>query len=94
MNSAYRELPFPFAELPAPVMDVRMIRSLQHFIGYLGTWSAVEGYKEAHGTDTTDLVRSDLRSAWGEGERAVRWPLAMRIGRVSSEGLAIKPLRS
>lgn len=82
VNSAYHDLPFPFTELPAPVMDVRMTWTLDHFLGYLGTWSAVERYTAEHGTDPIDLVRSDLRSAWGEGERPVRWPLAMRIGRV------------
>ena len=82
VNSAYRDLPFPFTDIPAPMMNVRMDWNLEHFIGYLGTWSAVERYKEVHGTDPIDLVRGDLRSAWGEGERPVRWPLAMRIGRV------------
>jgi ubiquinone/menaquinone biosynthesis C-methylase UbiE len=80
--SAYRELPFPFRDLPLPTMDIRMTWSLEHFIGYLGTWSAVERYRSAHGTDPIDLVRNDLRAAWGEGERPVRWPLAMRVGRV------------
>lgn len=82
VNSAYRELPFPFTELPMPAMDVRMTWSPEHFIGYLGTWSAVENYRSVHGADPIDLVRAELRSAWGEGERPVRWPLAMRVGRV------------
>ena len=82
VNSAYRDLPFPFTDMPVPSMEVRMIWTLDHFIGYLGTWSAVERYKAEHGTDPIGLVLSDLRSAWGEGERPVRWPLAMRIGSV------------
>ena len=82
VNSAYRDLPFPFEPLAAPELEVRATWSLEHFIGYLGTWSAVERYRTAHGTDAVDLVVSDLRSAWGEGPRQVRWPLAMRIGRV------------
>ena len=82
VNSAYRDLPFPFTDLPVPSMDVRMTWTLEHFIGYLGTWSAVERYKTRHGTDPVDLVREDIRSAWGAGEREVRWPLAMRIGRL------------
>lgn len=81
VNSAYRELPFPFQDLPSPEMEVRMIWSLDHFIGYLGTWSAVERYKAQHGADPVELVLGDLRSAWGEGDREVRWPLAFRIGR-------------
>lgn len=81
VNNGYRELPFPFTEISAPAMDVRMRCSLEHFIGYLGTWSAVQWYGKEHGTDPVDLIREDLRSAWGEGEHDVRWPLAMRIGR-------------
>ncbi len=82
VNSAYRELPFPFTELGAPELEVRMTWSVEHFIGYLGTWSAVERYKEAHGTDPVDLVENDLRSAWGTAEREVHWPLTLRIGRL------------
>ncbi len=82
VNSAYRDLPFPFTDLPMPEMDVRLNWPLAHFIGYLGTWSAVQRYRSSHGTDPIDLVRKDLRAAWGEGERPVRWPLAMRIGHV------------
>ncbi len=81
VNSGYRELPFPFADISAPPMEVRMRCTLEHFIGYLGTWSAVQRYRMEHGTDPVDLVRHDLRSAWGDDEREVRWPLAMRIGR-------------
>ena len=82
VNSAYQDLPFPFASVPAPAMDVRMNWAVDHFIGYLGTWSAVERYKKEHGSDPVDHIRQDLRSAWGEGVLEVRWPLAMRIGRV------------
>ncbi len=82
VNSAYRDLPFPFEALPAPEMELRATWTIARFLGYLGTWSAVEQYRTTHGTDAVDLIRADLLSAWGEGERAVRWPLAMRIGRV------------
>jgi SAM-dependent methyltransferase len=82
VNSAYRELPFPFSGQPVPAMDVRMTWSLEHFTGYLGTWSAVDRYRAELGTDPIDLIRNDLRSAWGDGERLVRWPLAIRIGKV------------
>lgn len=81
VDAGYRNLPFPFADISAPPMDVRMRCTLEHFIGYLGTWSAVQRYRMEHGTDPIDLVRRDLRSAWGDDEREVRWPLAMRIGR-------------
>jgi SAM-dependent methyltransferase len=82
VNSAYRDLPFPFAQVTPPELEVHMKWSIEHFIGYLGTWSAVERYKAEHGTDPVDLVQNDLRSAWGDAEREVRWPLAIRIGRL------------
>lgn len=82
VDSAYRDLPFPFTEVRTPEFDVRAEWTFEHFIGYLGTWSAVERYKAEHGTDPVPLVHEDLRAAWGQEARQVRWPLALRVGRV------------
>jgi hypothetical protein len=80
VDNAYRDLPFPFAEIPAPPFTIVEQWTLDRFLGYLRTWSAVRRYQQATGTDPLSLVEGDLRAAWGGEARMVRWPLALRAG--------------
>jgi len=82
IDEDYESLSFPFKELSAPNISMSTEWTLDHLIGYLGTWSAVKNYKQAHGHDPLDLVRDDFKAAWGDREtiRTVSWPLSFRIG--------------
>jgi SAM-dependent methyltransferase len=84
VESGYRTLPFPWPELAAPALEIEERWSFPQFAGYLGTWSAAAAYRRATGEDPVALVLPDLARAWGAPERArvVRWPLAVRAGRV------------
>ena len=72
-------LPFPPLDAPRFVMEKEW--TVDDCIGYLGTWSATQGFKKAHGRDPVDAVRDDLRRAWGEGSLLVRWPLIQKFAR-------------
>jgi SAM-dependent methyltransferase len=84
VDSGYATLPFPFDPLPVPPLEIRVEWSLEAFLGYVGTWSAVRAARAA-GQDAL-LVRfaQDLARDWGDPDtkRPVRWPIAMRIGRI------------
>lgn len=89
VDAAYRTLPFPWPELVAPPFSIEEAWSLERFVGYLGTWSAVSAYRRQTGEDPLSLVTADLRAAWGRPEdpRSVRWDLTVRAGRlVAREG--------
>ncbi len=74
---------FPFNEIDSPAFQMEAFWDLDHFIGYLGTWSAVNRYKDVSGTDPLGLVCPELSRAWGavSGLKKVVWPIHMRIGR-------------
>lgn len=85
VEDAYRSLPFPFAEVPAPAFHIRQRWDLARFAGYLGTWSASRHWSDAHGgADPLAEIAADLAAAWGDPgeEREVVWPLGLRVGRV------------
>jgi SAM-dependent methyltransferase len=73
------ELPFERVEAPPFAMEARW--TLDDALGYLRTWSATQRYVKAHGTDPVAEAAPELARAWGHGERAVRWPLVMLVGR-------------
>lgn len=83
VDAHYRTIPFPFAEIRAPSFRMEMRWNLEELLGYLGTWSAGQAYRRAHGDDPLDLVREPLARAWGPAQetRLVSWPIYLRVGR-------------
>jgi len=85
IEEGYRTIPFPFDELTPPVFDMTERWTLETMLGYLRTWSAVSRYREVHGADPVTPLGRELAPMWGaeDDARQVRWPLAIRVGRVS-----------
>jgi ubiquinone/menaquinone biosynthesis C-methylase UbiE len=86
VEKGYRDLPFPFEELNAPEFAMTAEWSVDALLGYLGTWSASKRYQKELGQDPIALIESELRRAWPEPGKPllVRWPLAIRAGRLTS----------
>jgi SAM-dependent methyltransferase len=85
--TGYRELPFPFVEIPLEPVAIVVSWTLAELVGKLNTWSAAVAYRRQHGGRATDLVLPELTAAWrrnGEVDaaRPVRLPLFARVGRV------------
>jgi SAM-dependent methyltransferase len=84
IDAHYRSLPFPFPELEPPVLPpIQASWSLDQLLGYLRTWSGVRNHRERTGEDPVTALEKDLRPQWGDGERAVQWPVFMRLGEVT-----------
>jgi hypothetical protein len=81
----YRELPFPFPEISPPAFTMACRWTLDRFLDYLGTWSAVTRCRQEAGVDPLPALRSTLLPAWGDPgrERPVVWPLHLRVGRLT-----------
>jgi len=75
-----RTIPFPFDEIPAPVMTMEREWTLPELTGYMRTWSATAAYAEKHGGDPVAAVEAELEKNWGPGTHIVRWPLYIRAG--------------
>lgn len=86
VDSGYRTLPFPWPELQAPSLAIEESWTLDRFVGYLGTWSAVSAYRKATGEEPIPIVAAALEAAWGRRDRAraVTWKLSIRAGRVGA----------
>jgi ubiquinone/menaquinone biosynthesis C-methylase UbiE len=82
VESGYRTLPFPFAEVECPLFEMTERWTFDRFLGYLGTWSGVDGYRKRHGADPLLALEPQLSEVWGsrEMERQLTWPLVLRAG--------------
>lgn len=77
----YRDITFPWSELSVPPISMVENRTVEQVLGYFRTWSASKRYQEDRGADPVTLHESELRSAWGSANRAVSWPLTIRVCR-------------
>jgi SAM-dependent methyltransferase len=85
IEARYATIPFPFDTIQAPHFRMKGYWTLQGFMDYLGTWSAVQNYKERNGRDPIEeLLRDRLRAAWRNPEEQVEFhtELALKVGRV------------
>lgn len=84
VEEGYSNENFPFTELEAPKFVMEADWNLAEWMGYLGTWSALQKYQQETGHDPRESVFYEIRSEWGvdEGKRRIRWPLSVRAFRV------------
>jgi SAM-dependent methyltransferase len=84
VDDGYRSIPFPFQEFTSPAFSMEANWSLDYLLGYLGTWSSIQKFKEQNKANPLKGLARDLKQVWGrpEDEKRVRWPINMRVGRV------------
>lgn len=81
IEQGYRSLPFPFQEGELPSFHMETDWDIDQILGYLGTWSATQRYKNDKGHDPVALIAEPLRALWEErGRQKIIWPLAIRLG--------------
>lgn len=83
IDKRYATLTFPFQELPATPFAMTASWNLDEFVGYLGTWSAVQRYRKERGSDPLPQLRTRLLERWGDAgtKREIAWPVYLRAGR-------------
>jgi SAM-dependent methyltransferase len=86
VEAGYRSLPFPYDELDTPVVAMEERWTLPQLLGYLGTWSATQRFRDTKGYDPVVPLGAELAVQWGDPAlpRVVRWPLSLRVGRKHS----------
>ena len=85
IDEKYQTIPFPFAEMPAREFSMKTEWDLSEFMGYLGTWSATQQFLQKNEQNPLDMIHRALAKVWGQADlrQAVRWPLHLRLGRVT-----------
>lgn len=83
LRSGYREIEFPFDEIATRPWVMTESMTLDQFLGFVSSWSAVATKRRELGTDPVADLRAALSAAWPADApaRAVRWPIGLRAGR-------------
>lgn len=81
VEEGYRGIEFPMPAIAAPSFEMTASWNVDAMLGYLRTWSACQRFLSDRGVDPAAAIEEPLRHAWGSGEREVRWPIALKVGR-------------
>jgi SAM-dependent methyltransferase len=80
----YSPIPFPFREIEWPGFVSRCVWTLDAYMSYIRTWSAVKLFEREHGRDPVVELEAALTDFWQAGEsKQVEFELVGRIGRRS-----------
>lgn len=83
IDENYRTLPFPFPEIEVPQLSMICSWSVEHFTGYLYTWSAVRNYMEKTGMDPLKTIYRELQSYRDtKTEIEFHFPVLLRAGKM------------
>jgi ubiquinone/menaquinone biosynthesis C-methylase UbiE len=83
IDEEYKTIPFPFDEIKTPVFKMKTQWELKRFLGYIGSWSAVQNYLNKNELNPLELIKEKLIIAWGSEEKyEIDWPIFIRVGRV------------
>ncbi|ALB62527.1 SAM-dependent methyltransferases [Cronobacter condimenti 1330] len=84
VDSGYRDLFFPFAQIQAPALVIEAQWDLNALLGYVSTWSAVRQAQQKEQENIVTRFAADLHDLWGDPgqHKTMTWPVNMRIGRI------------
>ncbi|MBY0415130.1 MAG: class I SAM-dependent methyltransferase [Bdellovibrionales bacterium] len=83
VEDGYSKITLPFSELKTPSFNLTAEWDLDHLIGYLSTWSALNTYIKKNGTNPLEKHYPEIKEAWGSVKtRTVTWPLSLRLWRI------------
>lgn len=83
VESGYQSISMPFQELKVPQIEMTADWTVEHFIGYLSTWSALQKYIALNGKNPLETEAVKIMNAWGAAKtRKVSWPLSIRTWKI------------
>lgn len=83
VDDHYSSVSFPFERIASPEFRFSFQWTVDELLGYMATWSSVQHYIAANGTNPVDPLSAELKLLWGDGKKTVTFPLFMLAGRVS-----------
>lgn len=82
VKEKYKTIPFPFKEISVPQFKTTLYWNLRQLWNYMQTWSSVKKYYSENKRDPLDLVKSTMKSLWGNqlDKREVTLNINIRVG--------------
>lgn len=83
IENEYRDIEFPFEEIATPKFEIKVEWTLEHYTGYLSSWSATQKYIKANGADPLPELIDKLKPHWESGQvQSITFPVFLRLGKI------------
>jgi ubiquinone/menaquinone biosynthesis C-methylase UbiE len=84
VDDRYRGISLPGEEIVAPAFFVSVQWTPAQMLAFIRTWSGVQSYMRATGSDPVTPLTARMEELWGGADslREVRWPLYLRVARL------------
>jgi ubiquinone/menaquinone biosynthesis C-methylase UbiE len=83
VDNKYKDIAFPFEQIPAPEFQLTVSWTLEHLAGYLTSWSATQKYIEVHAVNPVFKTIEKISPLWKSGEQKTAvFPLFLKLGRI------------
>lgn len=81
----FLNMKIPFQEITPPAFEMHQTWTVDQLKGYLFTWSATQAAIRKTSKNPVEHFSSAIDAAWGDSSevRDVRWPVVLRVGRLS-----------
>ena len=81
----YKNIPFPFVELPSHEFEIKVNWKLSELLGYYASWSATQSYIRENGDNPIELIFEDLFYDWGDPDikKELKCPIVLKIGKLN-----------
>jgi SAM-dependent methyltransferase len=87
VDAWYRDIPFPYDELPAKEFSITVSWQPADLRGYLNSWSSVQHFIKANGYNPVDEIATQAKALWppaaGEAALPFSFPVFLRLGRIA-----------
>lgn len=75
IDDQYQSINFPFSHIEHRKFEYQVAWNVNHYMGYLNTWSAVKHFIKANNFNPVDELVEQLFEPWGKGQRTVVFPI-------------------
>jgi len=82
VDDEYRNIPFPFKKIEAPLFNIEYRWTIEELEGYLNTWSGLKKFTAENNNPVPELIKR-IRPHWKETQMPVRFPLHLLLGKIA-----------
>jgi SAM-dependent methyltransferase len=82
IDEQYKNLLFPFHQIPSPPFTISVSWTLAELEGYITTWSAVQKYMALHHENPVESLISQIKIHWQGEQQTVNFPLFLKLGHI------------
>jgi SAM-dependent methyltransferase len=82
VENEYNDIPFPFREIPAPPLAIRLQWTIDQLSGYFLSWSSTQQFIRDKGFDPVPGLIASVKHHWAQPTMNVSFPIFLKAGKI------------